>query len=234
MNSETTILYITAASVGFIHTLTGPDHYLPFVVISKARNWSRTKTLWITFLCGVGHVSGSVILGVIGIATGIAVAKLEFIEGYRGGIAAWLFMLFGLGYLLWGLWKAWSKKAHKHIHFHDDGKLHRHEHIHENEHEHVPKKVNITPWILFIIFVFGPCEPLIPILMYPAAQQSTSGIVFVALVFSVTTISTMMVIVSALYSGMRFIKLEKIEKYNHAIAGAVILLSGAAIEFLGL
>ena len=39
--------------------------------------------------------------------------------------------------------------------------------------------------ILFTIFVFGPCEPLIPILMYPAAKSSVAGMLLVAGVFSV-------------------------------------------------
>jgi len=65
MNEELTILLITAASIGFFHTLLGPDHYLPFVAISKARDWSQTKTLLLTILCGFGHVLSSIILGLI-------------------------------------------------------------------------------------------------------------------------------------------------------------------------
>ena len=51
MNYEIIILSITALSIGFFHTLLGQDHYLPFIVMSKARNWKIIKTLSITFLC---------------------------------------------------------------------------------------------------------------------------------------------------------------------------------------
>ena len=243
MTPELTALLVTAASMGFFHTLTGPDHYVPFIVMAKARNWNRIKTAWITFLCGIGHVLSSVVIGLIGVATGIAVAKLEFIEGYRGNVAAWLFILFGLGYFLWGLRKAIRNKPHRHFHQHgDDVHVHGHHHDHDHEnaaeahgHEHThEKKVNITPWILFTIFVFGPCEPLIPILMYPAAEQSYSGMALVTAVFSLTTIGTMMTVVLLSYSGLKFIPLQKMERYMHAIAGATILLCGLAIEFLGL
>lgn len=54
MSHELVILTVTAASVGLIHTLIGPDHYLPFIVLAKARNWSVLRTGWITFLCGLG------------------------------------------------------------------------------------------------------------------------------------------------------------------------------------
>ena len=60
MNSQIFILSLTAASIALIHTIFGPDHYLPFVVLSKARKWSNLKTVWITILCGIGHVGSSV------------------------------------------------------------------------------------------------------------------------------------------------------------------------------
>ncbi len=67
MYTDSTVLYLTAASIGFFHTLLGPDHYIPFIVISKARKWSMWKTNLITFLCGIGHVGSSILIGFIGI-----------------------------------------------------------------------------------------------------------------------------------------------------------------------
>ena len=59
MYETTAILAGTAALIGLGHTLCGPDHYLPFIVMGKANRWSMPKTLWITFLCGLGHVAGN-------------------------------------------------------------------------------------------------------------------------------------------------------------------------------
>jgi len=56
MSYELSVLLIAAASIGFFHTLFGPDHYLPFIVMSKSGNWSLRKTTLITFICGIGHV----------------------------------------------------------------------------------------------------------------------------------------------------------------------------------
>ncbi|MDB4582328.1 hypothetical protein N9164_04185 [Draconibacterium sp.] len=61
------ILILTAASLGFVHTVLGPDHYIPFIALSKARNWSLPKTLGVTALCGIGHVLGSIAIGLIGV-----------------------------------------------------------------------------------------------------------------------------------------------------------------------
>jgi len=233
MTDELIVLSWTAVSIGFLHTLLGPDHYVPFIFMAKARKWSMFKTSWITVACGIGHVGSSVIVGTIGIAFGIAVGKLEVIEGSRGNMAAWAFVIFGLIYFLWGIRRVLVNKPHKHIHFHEDGTMHDHNHDHTNSHDHIHRQ-SITPWILFTIFVLGPCEPLIPILMYPAAEHSTPGLIIISAVFSLVTISTMLTIVLLTTFGINFLPLGKFEKYTHALAGAIILLSGLGIIFLGL
>jgi nickel/cobalt exporter len=237
MNSSITLLSITAVSIGFFHTLLGPDHYLPFIVLSQAKKWSLRKTMLITFLCGMGHVLSSVVLGLAGIAVGISVSKLVSIESFRGNIAAWLFIAFGLVYMIISIRNLVRKRKHSHSHFHFGGNRHDHEHDHHEEHLHVHESeetLNTTPWILFLIFVFGPCEPLIPILMYPAAENNISGAVFVSVLFSVATIGTMMSVVLAFKLGLNNINLKPFEKYNHLIAGTMIFISGLAIRFLGL
>lgn len=237
MSPEIELLLITAASIGFFHTLAGPDHYLPFIAMARARNWSTSRTAVITFLCGVGHVGSSVLLGLVGIAIGSAVGRLEVIESVRGDIAAWLLTAFGFTYFVWGVHRAVRNRPHRHLHVHGDGIPHEHAHGHAGEHVHVharSEKANITPWVLFTIFVFGPCEPLIPILMYPAAHQSTGALLLVTGVFALATIGTMMVIVMTAVRGLALLPLKGLERYTHAVAGAAILLCGLAILFLGL
>jgi sulfite exporter TauE/SafE len=233
MNSSIALLSITAISIGFIHTLLGPDHYLPFIVMSNSGKWSTRKTMLITFLCGLGHVGSSVILGLVGIAVGLSVSRLVSVESFRGNIAAWLFISFGLIYMIISIRNLMKKRKHNHSHFHIQGEQHSHEHDHYLEHTHVHRE-NKTPWVLFIIFVFGPCEPLIPLLMYPAASNNIPGAVIVSLLFSIVTIVTMMSVVLAFKLGLNKVNLKPLEKYSHVIAGATIFLSGLAIQVLGL
>ena len=103
ISPKTTLLIASAASVGLIHTVLGPDHYLPFVAMAKAGDWSRRKALTVTALCGVGHVSSSVLLGLVGVALGLAVTRLEAVESVRGGLAAWALIAFGATYCAWGV-----------------------------------------------------------------------------------------------------------------------------------
>ena len=232
--NDVLILSGTAAVIALVHTLIGPDHYLPFIVMSKAWRWSLPKTTLITFLCGVGHILSSVALGIIGVAVGIAVFKLQAIESFRGDVAAWLLIAFGFTYLVWGLHRAYRSKKHEHLHEHDDAPPHTHEHNHLFGHTHVHLKdaPNMTPWVLFTIFVFGPCEPLIPLVMYPAAKHSAGGVVIVACIFGAVTIATMMTIVLLSYFGLSKLSTEKLGRYSHASAGLAILLCGLAIKFL--
>ena len=234
MPPETTIIALAglAATIALGHTLLGPDHYVPFIVMARARKWSMVKTVWITILCGLGHVGSSIVLGLIGVALGLAVSELTPIESTRGDIAAYLFIAFGLAYFVWGLRRALRNKPHAHAHAHMDDDEHAHEHTHDEGHAHVhvePKKPSITPWVLFTVFVFGPCEPLIPILMYPAATRSYSGLLLVTGIFAVVTIGTMLAVVVVGTLGVNFLPLRKMERYTHALAGATIALCGIAI-----
>jgi sulfite exporter TauE/SafE len=233
MDANLTVLTWTAASIAFLHTVIGPDHYLPFIVMARARKWPVLKTSWITLLSGFGHVASSILLGAVGIGVGIGLHRLEFVESIRGDLAAWAFILFGLGYTGWGFWRLRRNRPHRHIHHHGNGTVHVHEHTHMEEHDHIHKK-NITPWILFTIFFLGPCEPLIPLLMYPAAQNSAWGVAQVSIVFGVITMLTMLVLVLLATRGLSLVRLGKLERYTHVIAGATILLSGLGILFLGL
>ncbi len=237
ITAELNALIITAASIGFLHTILGPDHYLPFIMMSWARKWSVVKTTLVTLLCGLGHIGSSVVLGLIGVSLGLAVKRLEVVESVRGNVAAWMLIAFGLAYLVWGLRLAWRKKPHVHSHSHTAGAAHAHLHNHHQEHTHVHDEkstVSTAPWALFVIFVFGPCEPLIPILMYPAAKNSLFGLLVVTCVFGVVTLATMLGAVLLSVAGVNFIQLARLQRFSHAIGGATICLCGLAIVFLGL
>ena len=234
MNTELGILIVTALSIGFFHTLMGPDHYLPFIMMSRAQHWSKLKTLSVTALCGLGHVLSSIVIGLLGIAAGVAISRIEGLEGIRGNVASYLLFGFGLAYMAWGIKKSIKRKPHVHNHAHLDGTAHEHTHNHREEHSHVHRQRKTTMWWLFVIFLLGPCEPLIPILMYPAAKASLSGTVLVAAVFGITTIATMTSIVMLAYIGLKRIRFTFFERYAHAMGGAIIALSGGAMIFLGL
>lgn len=240
MANELAILGLTAASIGFIHTILGPDHYLPFIVMGRARGWTLRRTLSVTLGCGIGHVLGSVMLGAVGILFGWTVSGLERFEGNRGEVGGWMLIGFGLAYMAWGIRRSFRNRPHTHWHAHGDGTVHDHLHAHRGEHAHVHEArrrehprapLNLTPWALFLIFVLGPCEPLIPILMYPAAQHSWWGVALVTLIFGTTTLVTMMIATAFGFAGLSHVRFAWLERHTHALAGLAVVACGVAIRF---
>ena len=229
---ELYLLSLSALSLGFIHTLLGPDHYLPFIVLSKARQWSRSKTMWITFISGIGHVGSSILIGIIGIILGISLTRLQHIEAFRGEIAGWMLFVFGIAYTIYGIYKYLKSTHHAHLPaFLLPKKIRGLQHLPTEEQKE--DNTRLTPWILFLIFVFGPCEVLIPLFIYTAYQHSAFGTFTVALLFSIATIATMLFTVYIGRQGTALLKFKKLERYVHLLAGLVLLTSGGGILFLG-
>lgn len=243
----------TALSIGVVHTLAGPDHYIPFIAMARAGRWSLTRTMVVTVLCGIGHVASSVLLGLLGVATGTLIAHVagyERVESFRGDVAGWLLLGFGIAYTAWGVRRAIRNRPHTHWHGHADGTVHHHEHTHDPHHAHVHdrrshaappadaprhahtpdvQRPSLTPWVLFTIFVFGPCEPLIPLLMVPAAKLSTLSVVLVAAAFAFATIATMLTLVLAGVLGLGRLSSQWLTRNAHALAGGALTLCGLAV-----
>lgn len=228
-------LLLSAATIGVLHTALGPDHSLPFIALARARRWSARRTALITTLCGLAHVASSALLGLAGLALGSAVFHFERIDAARGDIAAWMMLAFGLAYAAWGVRVALRPGEHVHAHAHADGTLHRHPHRHSGEHLHphdgAPQREPVTSaWALFLIFGFGPCEPLIPLLLYPAATGSLGASALVIGVFGLATIATMLAVVFAALAVTPLVRWPRLARWEHAIAGGVVAACGIAMH----
>lgn len=232
------VLLASTAGVAVLHTLAGPDHYLPFIAMGRARRWSAARLAAWTTVCGLGHVASSVLVAVGAVSFGFGLERVELIEEFRGNLAAWAMIAFGAVYLAWGLKRAFRSRPHAHRHAHGGEAAHDHEHSHAGAHLHVHAEeaagFSLTPWVLFTIFVLGPCEPMIPLVMYPAAQGAWAQTTGVVAVFSLLTIGAMLAAVFLAVRGIRLLPLQRIERFQHVIAGAVVLGAGSAIQFFGL
>ncbi|NOT02480.1 MAG: hypothetical protein HOP29_17885 [Phycisphaerales bacterium] len=242
-------ILVLALGVGVGHTLLGPDHYVPFIALARAGRWTMRKAVTVASLCGVGHVLSSVIIGVAGTALLKNIESVTGIEAARGQVAAWLLCAFGMVYAVWGVRRGMRARTHGHPHVHADGTVHNHDHNHHGEHVHVHvphaplaegRRGSITPWVLFTVFLFGPCEPLIPILMFPALRHGWWSMMVVAGVFLLATVATMVAVVVVGVHGLRAVPIDgngrwavAFGRYGHALAGIAIVGCGAAM-LLGL
>lgn len=207
MDHDLQLLLSLAVGIGVLHTAVGVDHTLPFVVLARAQRWPLPRTLRFTMLCGLGHVLSSVLLGAVGLAVGAAVAHLEFVESLRGDLASGALIVFGLAYAAW----SWGRG-----------------------HEHDLPRPGVTFWSLFLVFVLGPCEPLIPLLMVPALEQSAWATALVAFTFGAATLGTMVLLVTLAWAGLGLAPLHRLEGRANTLAGLAIALSGLAIRLFGI
>jgi sulfite exporter TauE/SafE len=232
MSSELGILLLTAITIACLHTATGPDHYVPFIALAKSRGWSFARTLFWVTLCGCGHVWSSVLLGLGGALVGWSLAEIRWLESVRGGIAGWALLAFGLLYLGYGLLRARQNQAHKHFDIQGDGAVYVFEHKH-GEAVGPQDRHPVTPWVMFLIFLLGPCEPMIPLLSFPAAQRSWWGLLLLVAVYTFFTLATMISLVLLGFYGISFAQTRQLERHLHALGGLTITLCGAGMVLLG-
>ena len=212
-------LWLTAFLTAVIHTITGPDHYLPFIAIAKSRDYGLKKTLLWTFVCGLGHIGSALLiaLGFVYLSHFLTDAQFEWIEDNRSDLAAYALIGLGGAYVLWALRHRW---LHKHGHEHHHGFMgHGGSEV---------KDKNITVWVMFIIFVLGPCEALLPVLT-ASSVMGIPAVISSTVIFSVATIATMLVAVTLGYLGLKALRFKKIEAYAHELAGATIMACGVLI-----
>lgn len=212
----TTLLLGATASLAVVHTLFGIDHSLPFVALGRARGWTLARTLLVTAVCGVGHVASSVAIGAVGVGLGIATDALLWLESARGELAASLLFGFGLAYAAWALWKPLRRR---------EGAAER---------GGGQDGSRLTPWALFIVFVLGPCEPLIPLMVVPGIAGDWLTVAGVVGVFGLLTVAVMLLAVGAAFRGAALVRTGWVSRHADVAAGLVVAASGAAVLWLGL
>lgn len=243
----------TTAGLAAFHTVVGVDHYVPFAVLRRAYGWSRGKMLSVTLLCGLGHCLSSVVLAWASVWLAREATAFDALQELRGTLASWLMVAFGVALALYGVRAARQGHRHSHVHVHADGEAHVHEHDHHEAHAHAHGAPQLsagavrtgppaasaagpdrgrnhrraTFWWLFVIFVLGPCESLIPLSVFAAARHGMDGALIVTLVFTGITTATMLVMTTLAAAGYGRLRAPWIERYGVALSGLVIVLAGA-------
>jgi hypothetical protein len=222
MNGLTLALVVAAASLGSVHTL-APDHWMPFAALARAEGWTARRTAGITALCGLGHVTVSVLLGLVSVFLGLEL--LQSVGRSLESLAGFLLIAFGAAYGAWGLHRAvqarWHAHAHGHLHWHGG---HVHPHAHASD---------MTPWMLFLVFCADPCVAVIP-LMFAAAPLGWRSTLAVVSSYELATIGTMVALVLPARAMASAVRGRWADRYGDAIAGAVIACVGLVVVTLGL
>lgn len=230
-----TTLAATGFTVAFFHAAI-PTHWLPFVLVARARGWSRGKTLAVSAFAGLGHVLLTSLLGL-----GIAWLGLELDEHFgelfsqvAGGLL--------LAIALWFFWKQ-SKGGVLHHHVRGSGHQptahcgHEHEHTHLEEELKGSKLVSsrTSDWAaitgLFAMLTLSPCEGFLPVYI-SGVQYGWRGFFVLSVILAVATLAGMMIFTLLTQIGFSKVRLEKLERYEAGMLGVVFAVLGLMMFFV--
>ena len=224
----TTVLVTAAIAVGSLHTA-APDHWVPFAALGRAHGWTARRIAATTAICGLGHVTVSVLLGLLALWFGLEI--LQVLGRRMESIASVLLIAFGLAYALVALRRAFSRRladVHDHggiAHHHPRGRAASHQHAHG-------AGGALTAWTLFLLFCADPCVAVIPIL-FAAAPLGVARTTLVVAAYELATIATMVGLVLAAGAAVAHVRGHWMDRYGDAVAGALIAVVGIAVSVLG-
>jgi hypothetical protein len=233
------LLVATVAAVGVLHTLV-PDHWAPIVVVGRQRGWSVAHTARAAAVAGLGHVTSTLVLGIIAWAVG---ASLSVGYGHAVSVvAAVALILFGawIGYTGWREVSAGHDHAHPtagHAHLHSHGDVAGHVHWHEHDergfhpvdggaavaHDHGHAVAGRTA--LLLILGSSPMIEGLPA-FFAASTYGPALLGVMAGVFALATIATYVVASGFAMAGLQRLSFGPLERYGEVLSGAVVALVG--------
>lgn len=195
-----------------------PNHWFPLVAISKTEKWSRRETLLVTAITGFAHITSTIIIGII---VGFIGYKLsDSLETITHVIAPSVLILFGLIYILLNF-----LKPH-----------HHHHQISSDDLQQSNKKSKLA--IVFSLGALMFLSPCIEIEAYyfTAGSIGWEGILILSFIYLIITVSFMIFLVDLGRRSLEKLseKLHFLDKYERAIAGAVLILLGLFTYFVEL
>lgn len=196
-------LSATGFSVAALHAAI-PTHWLPFVMIGRARGWSRRWTLGAVALAGGGHILATTILGV-------ALARFgwEINERYD---AAFHWVVAGLLVGL-GAWLAF-RAPHGHGCDHCEGR------------RFIPEPTDRAAlWGLFLTLTLSPCELFLPVYL-TAAPYGWPGIAWLSAVLAVATLCGMLTLTWLTLHGAA--RVRWFDRLDGRVIGGLLVLLGIA------
>jgi hypothetical protein len=215
-------LVVAAVSIAALHAL-APDHWVPFAAIARTQRWSAARTASVTALCGAGHVTVSVLIGVLGAMFGMGL--FEAFGAALEGVAPLVLIGFGLAYAAWGAGRVIRERWHRRMH--EAGTHHHHHRHHHLDHEAASTRA------LFLLFCADPCVAVIP-LMFAAVPTGWAAALSVVAAYELATILTMIGLVLPARAATQVVRGAWIDRFGDVLAGGVIAAVGVVVSVAGI
>jgi hypothetical protein len=214
-------LVVAAVSIAALHAL-APDHWVPFAALARTERWSAARTASVTALCGAGHVTASVVIGILGAALGVGL--FEAFGAALEGLAPYVLIGFGLAYATWGAGRIVRERWHRRMHARGEHHHHRHHHL---DHHAVSARA------LFLLFCADPCVAVIP-LMFAAFSTGWTAALAVVVAYEAATIATMIALVLPARAATGVVRSAWVDRFGDVLAGTVIVAVGVVVGVTGL
>ena len=184
-----------------------PNHWLPILAISKKENWTLSQTTSVTFISGLAHALSTVLIGV---TIGVVGVKLSStVEPFTHYIAPTVLISIGLFYIY---------QHHRHKHFH----------LHAEPIIQTKRKAVVT---LAIAMFFSPCFEIEAYFLL-ASTQGWWMILLLASLYTIVTVSGMVLWVTLTYKGLLKLNWHTLEHNAGIITGITLLLTGILSFFI--
>jgi nickel/cobalt exporter len=196
-------LIFSAAFVGFVHSLS-PGHWLPVVLMVKARKWSQAQAAFAALVAASGHIFVSVGLGFVGLVIGQSFfgPHLHEVEEHAG----YILIAFGV------LYAVYSRFTHRHCHGHE-------------HHGPDPRAAGKAPYVFLFSLGFSPCFAVLPV--FATAIGSGSAILIGSMIaFALGVLAALMG--GSLLVSRGLVKLDHpiFEHYGDVITGLGVAAMG--------
>lgn len=200
-----TSIAVTGFAVAFLHAAL-PTHWLPFVLVGRAQKWSTGRTLGVTLLAGLGHVSLTIALGLALVVAGLA------LEPRLGGLFHWvvggLMVAVGLFYVARG----------------------RHNHALPEAGRRAYASDRAAIIALVTLLTLSPCEAFLPYYL-AGMQHGWQAFLVLSGVLMVATSAGMLIFTSLSLAGFKRLGLQWVERYEETILGVALIVVGLAVAF---
>ena len=233
-----TTVAATGFTVAFFHAAI-PTHWLPFVLVARARGWGRTKTIAVLALAGVGHVALTSLLGLV-----IAWFGFQLYESV-GRAFPWFAGGLLLAFAVFYAWRQWTGRGI--LHHHPPGSAHHADshcgHEHEEEHSHWQEEMKGSPIVekrtgdwaaisgLFVMLTLSPCEGFLPVYLQ-GVQFGWRGFVVLSVILAIATLAGMTIFTWLALIGFDRFRLKAFERREAGLLAALFAVLGVLVVAL--
>lgn len=203
---ESLELFISVLAISILHAIL-PNHWLPFVALSKQLEWDSRKTTGITMLAAFAHSLSTVIIGILLALGGMTLnGLLPYFKYVAAGI------LISLGVLF-----VWRHQHHLHFHLKE---------------LKVTKKTSLSVVIgsLLLAMFLSPCLE-VGALFLVAGTSGISLTLIIAGIYTLTSVLGITLFTWLALHGLKKMDWHKLEHNSGLVSGIILILTGLIFVF---